>query len=310
MTKDTCYLETGDGEKIVVHKWVPSEPPRAILQISHGMAEFAMRYDSFASLAASRGFVVYADDHRGHGETAGSLDRLGFLAESDGFEKVVTDVRAVSAMAVSEYPGLPLVLFAHSFGSFVGQRYIQVYGGSLSACVLSGTKGPDPVMVALGGAVARLVALFKGKKHRSGLLHNLAFGANNARIPDAQSANAWLSRDPAEVEKYDASPWCGFVCTAGFYCDLMHGLSLIHRREALALVPQNLPVLITGGSDDPVSAYAKTVRALADIYEKSGMTDVSLKLYEGGRHEMLNETNKAEFMDDVLAWIDSRLQKP
>lgn len=309
MTKDTVFLKTDDGEQIAVHRWIPASQPAAILQISHGMAEFAVRYDEFAALAASKGFVVYASDHRGHGETAGSLDRLGFLAVQDGFAKVVSDLRAVTEQAIAAFPGIPVVLFAHSFGSFVGQRYIQLWGDTLAACVLSGTKGPDPVMVGLGRALAHLVALVRGKRHRSMLLHNTAFGSYNARIPGSKSANAWLSRDAAEVEKYDASPWCGFVCTAGFFCDLMDGLSLIHRSDSLAALPKKLPVLITGGTDDPVSAYSKTVRKLASIYASRGMSNVDLKLYKGGRHEMMNETNREEFMNDVLSWLQQFVGK-
>lgn len=308
MNTDAFFISRSDGAQIAVHRWIPTRAPKFILQISHGMAEFARRYDHFAELANKEGFVVYADDHRGHGETAKTLDAAGYLADSDGFNKVVEDVRAVTLKAQEDYPGIPVVLFAHSFGSFIGQRYIQLYGDKIAACVLSGSKGPDPFMVAPARLLANLIALFKGKKYRSNLLHNLAFGSYNKRIPHAKSENSWLSRDDLEVEKYDASPWCGFICTVGFYCDLMDGLTLVHSKKAFSLLPKQLPVLLTGGSDDPVSAYGKTLEKLAQIYAKQGMTDVTLRLYDGGRHEMVNETNKDEFMQDVLSWIKEKLK--
>lgn len=309
MIKDSFTLTASDGFSIVVHRWLPDGKPNGVLQISHGMAEFAMRYDHFAEAAVKAGMAVFAQDHRGHGETAGTLDRLGYLADRGGFERVAQDLREVTLHVQGLFPGLPIFLFGHSFGSFVSQMYIERFGDLLSGCVLSGTRGPDPLTVAGGRLMAGLVCLFRGKKRPSPFLTALSFGTYNARIPGAKSPNSWLSRDEGEVERYDASPWTGFTCTSGFYRDLMHGLSLIHRTASIRAIPRALPVLIMSGSDDPVGGYGKTVSRLAELYRAAGMGRVHLKLYEGGRHEMLNETNKAEVVADVLAWIAS-VRKP
>lgn len=305
MKTDSFSLTASDGVALAVHRWLPDGKPAGVLQISHGMAEYARRYDRLAEEAVKAGMAVFAADHRGHGETAGTLDRLGYLANRDGFERVMEDQHELTVHVQGLFPGLPVVLFGHSFGSFVSQMYIERYGELLAGCVLSGTRGPDPLTVAGGRLMAGLVCLLRGKKLPSPFLTALSFGSYNARIPDAKSPNSWLSRDEGEVERYDASPWTGFTCTSGFYKDLMHGLSRIHRSASIRGIPRDLPILIMSGTDDPVGAYGKTVARLAEIYRSAGMERVSLKLYEGGRHEMLNETNGAEVAADVLAWIAS-----
>jgi len=307
MTKETFYLTAGDGARIAVHTWVPGTKPSAVIQISHGMAEYAMRYDRFAEEAVKAGCAVFAADHRGHGETAGSLDKLGYLADTNGFERVVEDQYEITLDIKKKFPSTPVILFGHSFGSFIAQRYIQKHGEDISACILTGTAGPNPALVGGGALAANLVALFDGRKKPSPFLTKLSFGTYNKAFPDAKSPNSWLSRDAEEVDKYDASPWSGFTCTAGFFQDLMAGLSLIHTKGALSGLPLSLPVLLASGSADPVSGAGKTVKLLADLYRDIGIKNVKLVLYPGARHEILNETNRDEVTKDILDWIASVL---
>lgn len=307
MTKDTFYLNAGDGVRVAVHTWFPDSKPSAVIQISHGMAEYAMRYDRFAEEAIRSGYAVFAADHRGHGETAGSLDKLGYLADSNGFDRVVEDQYEITQDIRKKYPSTPVILFGHSFGSFIAQRYIEKHGEDVSACILTGTTGPNPALVGGGKLAADLVALFNGRKKPSILLTKLSFGSYNKAFPDAKSPNSWLTRDAEEVDKYDASPWSGFTCTAGFYQDLMAGLSLIHTPGALSGLPLNLPVLIASGSEDPVSDSGRTVKILADMYRGIGIKNVKLVLYPGARHEILNETNRDEVTKDILEWIASAI---
>ena len=306
MESRSFVLEASDGVPITIHAWdtPPGVSTRAIFQISHGMAEFALRYDGFASYATRHGYFVYAADHRGHGQTAGSLGKLGHLADRDGFVRVMEDQRELALELGKRHPSLPIVLLGHSFGSFIAQMIIERHGNLFSGCVLSGTRGPDPARVFAGRVLARVVSLVSGGRTPSPFLTNLSFGSYNKKIPDATSPNSWLSRDPAIVEEYDASPWCGFPCTAGFYRDLMDGLSAIHKPWAIAGVPPALPVMLLSGSEDPVGSYGKTVSRLAELYRESGVFDVSLVMNEGGRHESLNETNRDAVMADIVAWAD------
>jgi len=307
MTIDTSTFVASDGIDIAVHRWLPETAPRAIVQISHGMAEYAMRYERFATALVERGYAVYAADHRGHGQTAGTLAKLGWLADSHGFERVMEDQVEITRMIAERHPGAGIVLFSHSFGSFVAQMYMERHGEMLRGCVLSGTRGPDPALVFGGRAMAYCIAALIGKKTRSPFLTSLSFGACNARIPHAESPNAWLSRDADEVEKYDASPWMGFTCTAGFYCDMLDGLSAIHAPKGLRSIPKELPVLIVSGTEDPISKYSQTVRKLHDLYRQNGMSQVQLMMNEGGRHESLNETNRDEITSRIIDWIDATI---
>ncbi len=306
MTAETFFLTASDGEKIAVHRWAPDKPVRAVLQISHGMAEFAMRYDQFAREAAAQGIEVFAADHRGHGETAGTLNRLGYLADKNGFDRVMLDQKELTDEIRRRLHGTPVFLFAHSFGSFIGQYYIENHGNLLSGCVLCGTRGPDPVMTILGKFAADCVCAANGRKKPSPLLTQLSFGTYNAKIDAPSSPNAWLSRDEKEVEKYDASPWTGFTCTAGFFQDLTSGLLKIHKQANLDRIPRDLPVFLIAGDHDPVGGYGKTVEKLCSMYRNRGIA-AEIKLYPGARHELLNETCRDEVSSDIRGWIDQIL---
>jgi alpha-beta hydrolase superfamily lysophospholipase len=309
MSAETFYLEMTDGARVAVHAWLPSASPTAVLQLCHGMAEYAMRYERFAERAVASGYAVLAADLRGHGLTAGSLDKLGYLADQDGFARVVEDQRELTCAIKDRFPGIAVILFGHSFGSFVAQGYIERYGADIVGSILSGTRGPDPVAVVSGRLLSRVVSLFVDRRKPSRFLTYVIFGGCNKRIPDATSPNAWLSRDPSEVDKYDASPWSGFPCSAGFYRDLMDGLSRIHRNREIAKIPRTLPVLLLFGEDDPIGSYGKTVRALEQRYRASGMERVTVKAYPKGRHELLNDTNRDEVTVDILGWVGQTLRK-
>ncbi len=307
MKKESGFLQAGDGASLAWYLFECEGTPRGIIQICHGMAEYAMRYERFAEAACARGFTVWAHDHRGHGQTAGSLDRAGYLADGDGFSRVVEDLRLMNTSVSQRFPSVPLYLLAHSFGSFVGQEYIQLYGAELAGCIISGSSGPKPVAVALGRLAADLRSFFRGRYKKDYLLDRLMFGTYNKGISEPQSPNAWLSRDPAEVEKYDASPWTGFVCTTGFFQDFIRGLSRIQSRRAVARVPSSLPIFIVAGERDPVGNHGKTLPSLEGLFTRAGLRDVQLKLYPGARHEILNETNRDEVTADILDWIESRI---
>jgi alpha-beta hydrolase superfamily lysophospholipase len=250
---------------------------------------------------------VYAHDLRGHGETAKDEKDRGYLADNEGFQRVVLDLRECIAVLKSDFPGKKIILFGHSFGSFISQSFIEQFGSEIDACILSGTSGPMGVLVELGRILSSIIILCKGKRYRSKFLHALAFGSYNKRIQKPATGVDWISRDPAEVKKYHDDPDCGFPVTTSFFYDMFTGLCRIHKKAALASIPKTLPLLIMSGTEDPVGAYGKTVSALAGIYRTIGIQDVSLKLYPGGRHEMLSEVNKEEVICDVLAWIEKLL---
>ena len=303
---NTVYQTMSDGASVAVYTWLPEQAPKAVLHIVHGMAEHACRYDNFAQEACKKGFVVVASDHRGHGKTGAKSGLMGYLADEDGFGRVVDDQKEINAEIQQQYPGLPVVIIGHSFGSFVTQEYIERYGTTVTAAVLIGSAGPNP-SVFVGSMLANLNCAFKGRKSAAKFMNALVFGSYNSRVKNPNTAFDWLSRDEKEVKKYIDDEYCGFVCTAGFFQDFMRGLKRIHTQAALAGIPSCLPVLITAGSEDPVSNGGKTLKTLYRIYQDMGMQDVALKLYENARHEVLNETNKEEVTADILEWIEKKL---
>ena len=307
MMKNTVFVEMDDGQKVALHTWLPDGEVKAVVQLCHGMAEFSMRYDRFGEMLAKNGIAFYAHDHRGHGETAGCIENLGYLADKDGFQRVVLDVRNLVKKAHEDFPGKKVFIFGHSFGSFVTQSFIEQFGDEISGAVICGSAGPRPVSIGFGLILANIIGAVKGKKSKATLLDGIAFGAYNKLIKDAATPFDWLSRDPAEVKKYADSPYCGFVCTNSFFKDMFTGLSTIHKPENMKKIPVNLPVFLIAGTADPVGNYGKTVVNLWKIYKANGISDLQIKLYKDARHELLNETNHEEVEGDVLNWLNSHM---
>ena len=298
----TAYKTMSDGASVAVYIWLPEQAPKAVLHIVHGMAEHALRYDAFAQAACKSGFAVVASDHRGHGKTGAKSGLMGYLADGDGFGRVVEDQKEINTEIQKRYPASPVIIVGHSFGSFVTQEYIERYGATVKAAVLIGSAGPNP-SVSLALLLANLNGVFKGRKSAARFMNALVFGSYNSRVKNPRTAFDWLSRDEQEVKKYIDDEYCGFVCTAGFFQDFMRGLKRLHTQEALKGIPADLPILITAGSEDPVSNGGKTLKTLYRIYREIGIREVTLKLYDNARHEILNETNKEEVKADILGWI-------
>ena len=271
------------------------------MQIAHGMAEHSARYVRFAEALARHGFAVIAHDHRGHGETAASPADLGFFAEHDGWAKVVADLGAVQAAARAAWPGVPVLLFAHSMGSFVAQDFIAEQGHSLAGLVLSGSNSTAPPLV--GRLFARVERLRLGPRGRSRILHAQAFGAFNKAVANPRTNFDWLSRDAAEVDAYAADPLCGFVVTTQFWIDLLDALPRLATDCHKARVPKHLPILSIAGTADPVSAGGRGLTPLIDGYRRAGL-QVDHRLYEGARHELLNEINREAVTREVIEWLD------
>ncbi|NHN57273.1 alpha/beta hydrolase [Calidifontibacter sp. DB0510] len=304
MQADSLTLNAADGTPLHVYRWLPDGEPVAVVQIAHGMAEHAGRYARFAQALTDAGYAVYAEDHRGHGRTA-APDEVGYFADRDGFDLVVGDLGTVDAKARQEHPGLPVFLFGHSMGSFLSRAYLQRPHQPLAGVVLSGTGGDPGLLGRVGGVIAIVQGKVRGRRHRSGLMNTLTFGQYNAGFKPNRTDFDWLSRDPAEVDKYIADPDAGQVFTAGFYSDLLGGLADIHRDGKVARTPQDLPILLMSGDQDPVGANGKGVGQVAEQLRRAGVREVSVTLYPGGRHEMLNETNRDEVTADVIAWLDA-----
>ncbi len=308
MQASTFTLPATDGTEIFVHRWLPDGPPRAIVQVAHGMAEHSARYARLAEALTGAGYAVYAEDHRGHGRTAGSLDKAGFFAASGGWDTVVEDLRRLHQKAQEEHPGLPVFLLGHSMGSFLSRSYAARHGSDLAGMVLSGTAGDPGALGKVGTGIAAAQARLRGAGRPSGLMNTLTFGQYNAAFKPARTDFDWLSRDEAEVDAYVADPWCGFVFTAGGYQDVLGGLAAVNSDRLVSTVPRTLPIHLASGDMDPVGGkHAAGPRAVADQLRRLGVQDVTLTVWPGARHEILNETNRDEVTADIIDWLDTHL---
>lgn len=309
MISDTFRIHAEDGADIFVYRWLPEEEmsPKAIVQISHGMAEHAARYEDFARALVEAGFAVYANDHRGHGRTAGSLDNVGYFADEDGWNLVVEDMRNLTNHIKEAHPDIPVFLFGHSMGSLLSRCYTFQYADEIRGAILSGTGGDPGLLGKLGILIAKIEIAIRGRKARSPLMTRLSFGRFNNAFKPNRTEFDWLSRDPDQVDKYVADPFCGGVFTAGFFLDMLSGLRDANDPANIGRTPKNLPMYIFSGEKDPVADKTRGVKKLYELYKKLGIEKVRLKFYKDGRHEMLNETNKERVYSDVIDWLDRHL---
>ncbi len=304
MRSETFTFRDPQGIEIFVYKWLPDAKldPKAVVQIAHGMGETAARYERFAKALTEAGYTVYANDHRGHGRTAKNLTDLGYMGK-DGFNWAVKDLHQLTQIIKGENPGLPIFLFGHSMGSFLTQQYIYLYGSGLKGALLSGASGKKGLILNIGIVLAKLTMLLKGAENVSPLLNAMTFGGYNCRFRPIRTKFDWLTRDHAEVDKFISDPFCGTLFSAGFFYDLFRGLKDIHRIQNQQRIPKNLPLYLFSGSMDPVGNYTKSVVQLIQTYQLLKLSDVVYKFYSGGRHEMLNEINRAEVTQDVIYWL-------
>lgn len=307
MNPSSFKLTTKDKTVLHVYKWEAKEK-RAIIVIAHGMAEHSLLYNDFASFLASSGFVVYSADHRGHGKTAVSIESVGYLSDSDGWNKVVSDIEEVRIRAVEENKGLPVIMLGHSMGSLLIRTYITRHGDKIKGAILSGTTYVSRLMIALSRLLIKIELLTKDKKQPSPLLDNVVFGSYNKKFKPNKTKFDWISRDVEACKSYEADPFCGFVCSVGFYKDLADGLELIISKKEIEKIPKDLPLYIYSGSECPVGGRTKKVMKVIKMFKQAGIKNIEYKFYEGARHVPHNEINKKEVYQDVVAWINKVLK--
>lgn len=292
------------GRQLNVLCCTPDTPPRAIVQLTHGMVEFIGRYEELARYLADRGFAVIGHDHLGHGGSVRTSADYGYFARPDGNRTLLEDLHSVTRLAKTEWPGRPVFLLGHSMGSFYARQYLCDYGTELAGAILMGTGHQPLVMVQGGRALCRVLAALHGWHHRSGLVNKMAFGSFNRAFEPARTPSDWLNRDPAEVDRYLADERCTFIFTLNGYYSMFTGIARLHDKRVLAKMPKNLPVLLLSGDADPVGENGRAVQRAAESLRKAGLGRVSVKLYPGARHELLLELNRREVFGDIAGWIE------
>ncbi|WNJ84221.1 alpha/beta hydrolase [Pseudomonas canadensis] len=305
MNHSTFWLAANDRSRLYVNQWMPDGPAKAVVMLSHGMAEHSARYARLAEALCGAGYGLYALDQRGHGRTADE-GTLGLYAEKDGWNKVVGDLASLNQHIGQQQPGLPIILLGHSMGSYIAQAYLLHHSASLDGAILSGSNFQPVALYRAARVIARFERLRQGLRGRSALIEFLSFGSFNKAFKPNRTAFDWLSRDPDEVDKYINDPLCGFRCTNQLWIDLLGGLQQISKASNLAQIDPGLPILVMGGECDPVSE-GKRLNSLAEALRDAGCQHLHLAVYPQARHEVFNETNRDAVTADVLAWLDQAL---
>ncbi|HEY6519978.1 MAG TPA: alpha/beta hydrolase [Roseiarcus sp.] len=306
MPESEFDFRADDGQTLLGRRWLPEGPPRAVLQIAHGLTEHSARYARLAAALNMAGYAVYANDHRGHGPKAAAAD-LGHFADEGGWDKVVGDLWTLNRLIAAEQPGVPIVFLGHSLGSFLGRSFIARHSDALAGVALSGSSGKPPAIATLGRLIAREERLRLGKRGKSDPIFQLWFGEFNKPFKPARTASDWLSRDEKEVDAFVADPLCGFPFTTQLAIDVLDALPRVTSRKSLAAIRKDLPIYVFSGERDPVGA---NIKGLIQDLKAAGFTQLTTRIYPGARHETLNETNRDEVTRDLIAWLDGIEPRP
>ncbi|MDD3520409.1 MAG: alpha/beta fold hydrolase [Actinomycetota bacterium] len=307
MSKTLSYFFADDGVKISYFKWIPDKEIKGIVLIAHGMAEHSERYDDFAGFLNRNAFAVFANDHRGHGKTAGSTDRLGFISEENGWEIMVNDFLKMKEEVKSQYPAKPLFALGHSMGTFIIRDIMledkKAVSTDLEGVILSGTGCGLGLMGKIGKLIFKSEIGKKGADGKSQLLHDMSFGKYNKSFRPNRTEYDWLSTNNDNVDRYIEDPCCGTVFSASFFRDLAYGIEKVNNFKNIKNVNKNLPIFLISGKEDPVGNFSKGVKKVYSDYIKAGIPDIQMNFYEGLRHEILNETGKEKVYKDILNWL-------
>jgi alpha-beta hydrolase superfamily lysophospholipase len=287
---------------------LPETPPKAVVQLVHGMCEHKMRYLPFMEHLAQQGYACCMHDHRGHGKSVRAPEDLGYFYAGGG-PAVVEDLHAVNQMLHEKFPGLPVYLFGHSMGSLAVRAYIKKYDDTIEALVVCGSPS-KPTGVGVGKALVRLLQAFKGEKARSKLVDGILNGSFDKPFRHENRKSAWLSSDPAVGEAFNADPLCGYTFTLNGYLALLYLVEETYSEKGWQVQQKDLPVLFVSGSDDPCAVSAKKFVQSVWHMERMGYKNVFRRVYSGMRHEILNEVDKETVYRELSAFFDDCLRGP
>lgn len=305
MKKEFCYPSRDGVTQIHAVEWIPEGEVKGVLQICHGMVEYINRYHDFAEYMCERGYYVTGHDHLGHGQSIRNEEDYGYFEEKKGNQFVIGDIQKLREMTIEKYPDVPYYMLGHSMGSFLLRQYLTMYGKGLSGAIIMGTGYQRSAVLNMGQLVCRVIAAFKGWRYRSRFVDKLSFGSYNKRFEPGETSKDWITSDKDHRQKYVNDPLCSFMFTLGGYYQMFEGMKVLTRKESMERIPKDLPVLFVAGADDPVGAFGKGVEKVYKKYKTAGMQQVSMHLYEGDRHEILNETDREQVYEDLYQWIES-----
>lgn len=308
MRKEEFTIDSRDGiHKLYSVKYLPDGDPKGIVQIIHGMSEYMGRYEEFAKFLVEKGYVVTGEDHLGHGLSVPEGGTYGYFCSMDPATVLVRDVHRLKKTVQAQYPGVPYVILGHSMGSYILRNYLCRYGTGIQACIIMGTGMEKKASLDFVRVLAKVIRTIYGEKHLSPMLDKLVMGSYNKKIGNLRTESDWLTRDEEIVNKYRIDPLCGFPFTVNGYEALFELLNRLFQPENLSKLPAQLPTFMVSGTQDPVGAYGEGVKLAYESLKGAGMQKVELKLYPDDRHELLNELDKQQVMEDITAWLQTAL---
>ena len=297
------YYDSLGGGKIHGCRWMPETEVKGIVQIVHGIAEYVERYDDFAQYLNSRGLLVVAEDHMGHGKSICEATPKGCF--EGGWQTAVEDTYRLMQDTMAEFPQVPFILFGHSMGSFMARTILAKHPDSgITGAIICGSAWMPGAVISAGKMLSGIICKTSGAQNPSKLLQAMMFGGYTKKIEHPRTPCDWLSRDSKIVDDYVADPLCGFIPSAGLVNAMMEGLLYIQDSENLNAMKKDLPVFFIAGGDDPVGGYGAGVLQAAEEFKKHGMAQVGVKIYPLCRHEIHNEINRREVYEDVASWIE------
>ena len=303
------FYESSTGKnKIRARMCIPDGSPKGVVQIAHGIAEHIDRYEDFMRFLAENAYVAVGNDHLGHGKSIARLDEQGIFAENNGWSFVVEDMKKLREQVKEQFPNIPYVFFGHSMGSFLTRTFLILHPDLYDAAILSGTGHQSAALINGGYLAAQLMTKLKGPRASGQALNDMAFGSYCKRIENPRTPFDWLSRDNETVDRYIADPLCGFVCKTSLYRDMMGGLKFLTSQKNIGKMNKKAPIYFMSGAEDPVGDYGAGVEKAYKSFCNAGLTDVMIRLYPGGRHEMLNEINRDTVKQDILNWLNEKLE--
>lgn len=308
--KDEFYFPSKDGNtEIHTIEWKPEGDIRAVLQICHGMVEYVNRYDEFAQYLCSQGIYVVGNDHLGHGKSVQCKSEYGFFDQKYGNACVLGDIHTLRNRIMKKYPDVPYFMLGHSMGSILLRQYMQMYGDGLAGVILTGVVAEQPKeCLRFGKRLCRLYAAFKGWHYRSKTVDKLVMGSFNKKFKPARTRADWVTSDPQKLEEYISDPLCSFMFTVNAYYHLFAGMLQMEKKEGVFMIPKSLPILLAAGAEDPAGQRGKGVRKIYEKYKAAEIKDVTLRLYAGDRHEILNETDRQQVYKDLKEWMESKMK--
>ncbi len=299
-----------DGHSVIhCRKWLPEGEPIAVVQLVHGMVEYIERYDEFAQFLTTKGYVVVGHDHIGHGHSVESIEELGIMTGTHPSDDMVEDIYTHYAMTRKAYPGKPVFILGHSMGSYMLRKFLSTksaYLEELSGAIIMGTGQESAGTCNAGLAVIAILSLIKGKNYRSTFVRNMTYSAPYKKYDSMGQdyGNSWLSKNTRNVEKYFHDPYCTFLFTLNAYKGLVEATKYACSKECVNKMRKGIPLLVVSGDADPVGNLGEGTKAAAEALKAAGIKDVTLKLYQGDRHEILNELDREQVYEDIFNWLE------